>query len=124
MTLMSLGDLVEPLAAGLHPDVSHVLFGAVGGVLYVLRQMLKGYAVRPVEWLARPVFGGIAAWALTVALGLPNHLTSIFVGHFGIDIWDALATRFEAKLPLSFKHVKKEDLDAAIQARVESMKKQ
>jgi hypothetical protein len=86
--------------------LSHAAYGAGGGVLYILRQLLKGYRVKPLEYVARPVFGAIAAHILTVVMHLPNHTTSLFVGYFGVDVWDALATRFEGKFAGFFKHEK------------------
>lgn len=102
---------VEPLPgmlALLQPPVSYVIFGGAGGVLYVLRQRLRGHEVRGIELLARPVFGAVAAFILTVTLGLPNHLTSLVAGYFGIDVWDVAADivnrKFDRRLPMSFKH--------------------
>jgi hypothetical protein len=97
---MDLAALIDSI----HPPLSYVVFGGAGGILYILRQKLKGYRVRPVEYLARPIFGATAAFCITVALKLPNHFTSLFVGYFGIDAWDALAARFDGKLPLASKH--------------------
>lgn len=125
--LIPLGAAADVVAAFMPEGVSHFAFGAVGGLLYILRQKMKRYKVEPIEWLARPIFGGIAAYVLTVSLGLPNHVTSIFVGGFGVDAWDAISTRFEAafgrSLPFAFKHVKQSEIDAAIQARVDELKK-
>lgn len=96
---MSLEALAHDLLA---PPYSYPVFGAGGGLLYVLRQHLKRYAVRPIEYVARPVFGAVSAFAITIALQLPNHFTSLFVGYFGIDAWDALAARF--RIPALGKH--------------------
>jgi hypothetical protein len=97
--------LVEYLLT--NPDVSHALFGAFGGVLYILRQLLKRNPVGWPDMWARPIFGGVSAVVLTVWLGLPNHMTSLFVGFFGVSIWDALADRVEpvlkGRLPFSPK---------------------
>lgn len=108
---MGLDTLIPVIIAFLSatPWLSHMLFGAVGGIVYLLRQKTRSYVVKPIEWLARPVIGGIAAWVLTIALGLPNHLTSLFVGYFGIDVWDAVSSRFERMLPMAFEHTTLED---------------
>lgn len=96
-------------AALMAPPLSHLAFGSLGGVLYILRQHLMDYVVMPAEYVARPLFGAVVAYLLTVALGLPNHETSLFVGYFGVDIWDAMSVRSEASLAtrLSFRHEKK-----------------
>jgi hypothetical protein len=87
----------------IQPPLSYVVFGAMGGLLYILRQHMKGYPVKPMEYLARPIFGATAAYVLTVALHLPNHLTSLVTGYFGIDVWDTVAERYMPKLALG-KH--------------------
>ena len=103
------------LINAIHPPLSYVVFGALGGFLYVLRQHLRSNRVRRVEYLARPVFGAVAAFVITISLQLPNHFTSLFVGYFGVDAWDALASRFDGKLPFASKHEQKtsepEDLE-------------
>ena len=91
------------------PPISHLTFGALGGLLYLLRQHLKGYKVRLVEYGARPIFGAVAAYVLTVTLGLPNHMTSLFAGYFGIDLWDAAASRMQGRLPFSSPHEKDDE---------------
>ena len=85
-----------------------VVMGALGGLLYILRQHLKGYKVKPVEYLARPLFGAVSAAILTVMLNLPNHFNSLFVGYFGIDAWDAVMSRVEGKIGSFFKHEPKQ----------------
>lgn len=88
--------------------LSHFIFGALGGLLYLLRQMVKGYAVKLPEFAARPVFGAVSAYVITIVLGLPNHFTSLFVGYFGIDVFDAVASRFDVKALSFSKHAKPE----------------
>lgn len=116
---MSFADLIAQNADTLPRWLSHMVFGAVGGLLYILRQHVRKYNVNKWEYAARPIFGAIAAWTLTVALGLPNHLTSLFVGYFGIDVWDAVSSRFEKELPLAAEHVPRDELEAAIVRRVD-----
>lgn len=110
-----------------HPSASIVLIGAFGGLLYLFRQWHRGYMIRRVEWFTRPVFGSIAAFVLTVALGLPNHLTSLFIGYAGIDLWDAFAAKFESRvgkeLWFSHKHIKKDDIEREIIEEVDKRMK-
>lgn len=125
--LIPLGDIVEPFADAMPPALSHLLFGAIGGLLYLLTLKRKNYVFESKwEYVARPVFGAISAYVLTEGFGIPNHITSIFVGYFGVDVWDALSTwasrRFGRALPLAFEHVRQEDLDRAITQRVDEMR--
>lgn len=105
---------MDPIAflESIPTPVSHVVFGAGGGLLYLLRQKVKAYRVRPVEFFARPIFGGVSAFVITELLQLPNHFTSLFVGYFGIDVWDAVAARFDGKLPFAGKHEAKAESKA------------
>lgn len=90
----------------IQPPLSYVVFGALGGFLYILRQSLMRHKVAPIEFIARPAFGAVAAYILTVSLHLPNHLTSLFSGYAGIDIFDAALSRFNLPAALGFlKHV-------------------
>jgi hypothetical protein len=96
--------MLDSIIDQIHPPLSYVVFGALGGCLYILRQKLKGYKVRGAEYAARPAFGAVSAYVLTVSLHLPNHLTSLFSGYFGIDVFDAVASRFDAKMLAFAKH--------------------
>jgi hypothetical protein len=93
--------MLDQLLQQIHPPLSFVIFGGLGGFLYILRQKMRKHPVSPWEYLGRPVLGAFAAYVLTVALGLPNHLTSSLAGYFGIDVFDTVVNRFE---PLS-KHL-------------------
>lgn len=98
-------DLFSMLA---HAPVLHVLIGGFGGLLYLLRQYLKGYVIKAREFYARPIFGAVSALLFNAALGFPEHNVAFctFVGYFGVDVWDALADKFKAKLPLAGAHEK------------------
>lgn len=88
----------DALAALLASPLSHALFGLVGGFAYLARQALKGYAINRAEYLARPLLGALVAVLLTVTFQLPDHITSVLVGYFGVDLWDAIAARFDPDL--------------------------
>jgi len=93
-----------------HQTLIHAAIGGFGGLLYVLRQHLKAYNVRRLEYFARPVFGAASATLFNIALGFPNHnvLFCAFVGYFGVDVWDLAAERFQGRLPLAGKHEPKQ----------------
>lgn len=90
------------------PTVSHFVFGLIGGVAYVLVQLTYGNQVKPIEYVSRPFLGGVLAILLTIALGLPNHTTSFFVGYFCIDALDAVlalgSRKMGFKLPESMRN--------------------
>ncbi|MDQ1446908.1 MAG: hypothetical protein QOI20_3372 [Acidimicrobiaceae bacterium] len=104
---------MDPLSY-IQPPLSYVVFGALGGLFYILRQKVMRHKIAPVEYLARPVFGAVSAYVLTVSLHLPNHLTSLFSGYFGIDVFDAIASRVNVKGLAFLKHVPADQPPAAL----------
>lgn len=90
------------------PEISHFVFGLIGGIAYVLVQLTYGNQVKIVEYVSRPFLGGVLAILATITLGLPNHATSFFVGYFCIDALDALlafgARKIGFKVPESMRN--------------------
>lgn len=89
--------LAALFAALMAPPLSHVLFGAMGGLAHPALRYLDGERVRRGEWFARVFFGAVGAAILTVVLQLPNHLNSLFVGYFAVDLVRKLLPAMRAR---------------------------
>ncbi len=101
--------MLDSIINQIHPPLSFVIFGALGGLLYCLRQKLRRHPVRPAEYLIRPVFGMVSAYVLVEHFGFPDHFNSLVLGYFGIDVFEAIVNRIDVKGLLTFaKHERAE----------------
>lgn len=117
------GAISQTPVGSLPPGWSEFVFGALGGFVFLARQAIKGYAIQPAEYWARPLVGAAAAFLFVVGLGFPNHATSVICGIIGIGIIDLAVDRLEkrlgreVKLP-GWRHLTKDELEAEILRRI------
>lgn len=100
------------------PPLTHVIFGGLGGIAYCLLRSLDDIkngrkpSVPLVEWAARVFFGALGAFILTVVLHLPDHINSLFVGYFAIDIVRFVLPGIEARIFDALRVVAPDHADA------------
>lgn len=78
----------------------HTLYGAAGGLLYLLRRLTRSYRIKPGEFIGRPIFGAVSSYLVNASMDFPHHpvVFCVFVGYFGVDVFEVIAQRVEAQL--------------------------